>query len=506
MEGLIPFAPFVTIVALIMLVWACIEVGSNDAANLVNAVFGARLLKRKQAVNLAGIFVVIGAGFASPVLDTVRRGIFDFSAISDDGALSIFIATYLVNTLLLHACSSFGLPVSSTVILVFSLAGGAIGVGNGLSSLRFEVFSRVLMALALSVVASGISAFILQRSFRYLMRKDCEDPLRVHKYGAWIAGLMLTSILWFLVIEGLKNIPMIASLRVELSARNLWWILIPTSWIFLSFLVIFILRIVSKKAASQLFSFTAIFGMCSLAFSFGQNDLGNCASPGIAILLIYLHGLESGSEMQVPFLALLGCGFLIYLGMRTRRAHRVTKAEISTGSQQDTIQLYAPKWCVQVARYFLQSKKKITPKIMDEFTPEPLVTYKGKKFHYDALRASVILTVNSSVIAFASGFGLPISATYVGFFAVLATGWGDRIFASGQSDLKLARAIWVFFTWFSTSLLSLSLAAFLASFVATMKSPALILCLIVSFGLQYLIRLRSDRHDQMFFSKNLAKA
>ena len=33
-----------------MLMWDCIEVGRNDAANIVNAVFGSRILRRRVAV------------------------------------------------------------------------------------------------------------------------------------------------------------------------------------------------------------------------------------------------------------------------------------------------------------------------------------------------------------------------------------------------------------------------------------------------------------------------
>ena len=47
--------------ALIMLIWNTVEVGRNDAANIVNAVFGARVMTRRKAVWLAGIAVVVGA-------------------------------------------------------------------------------------------------------------------------------------------------------------------------------------------------------------------------------------------------------------------------------------------------------------------------------------------------------------------------------------------------------------------------------------------------------------
>ena len=74
MEFSLSYEMILTVLSLFMLVSACVEVGSNDAANLVNAVFGARILKRNRAVLLAGIFVVMGATFESPVMNTVRKG------------------------------------------------------------------------------------------------------------------------------------------------------------------------------------------------------------------------------------------------------------------------------------------------------------------------------------------------------------------------------------------------------------------------------------------------
>ena len=44
---------FITIAAIIglgMLIWDCIEVGRNDAANLVNAVFGARVFSHQTFI------------------------------------------------------------------------------------------------------------------------------------------------------------------------------------------------------------------------------------------------------------------------------------------------------------------------------------------------------------------------------------------------------------------------------------------------------------------------
>ncbi len=84
----------------------------------------------------------------------------------------------------------------------------------------------------------------------------------------------------------------------------------------------------------------------------------------------------------------------------------------------------------------------------ESLAPEPEYTPKHKLQHYDALRAAVITSVSASVIAFASGMGLPVSTTYVAFAAVISTGWADRIFQRGDAQLKLGRTIWVVFCWF----------------------------------------------------------
>lgn len=110
------------VIALIMLIWNTIEVGRNDAANIVNAVFGARVMPRNKAVWLAGIAVVIGAMASSPVMETARKGIFDPGALGDlQSAMYVYIAVYITNTVLLFSFSAFGMPVSTTACLVFEI-------------------------------------------------------------------------------------------------------------------------------------------------------------------------------------------------------------------------------------------------------------------------------------------------------------------------------------------------------------------------------------------------
>ena len=60
-----PFLLVCLILAAAMLIWNTVEVGRNDAANLVNAVLGARVLARRTAIALAGVAVVSGAYLSS---------------------------------------------------------------------------------------------------------------------------------------------------------------------------------------------------------------------------------------------------------------------------------------------------------------------------------------------------------------------------------------------------------------------------------------------------------
>ena len=72
------FLMLAMLVGLGMLIWDCIEVGRNDAANLVNAVFGARVMGRRVAVLIAGIAVACNElGLLRPgamgVVKNIRR-------------------------------------------------------------------------------------------------------------------------------------------------------------------------------------------------------------------------------------------------------------------------------------------------------------------------------------------------------------------------------------------------------------------------------------------------
>ncbi len=483
-------------IAVSMLIWDTIEVGRNDAANIVNAVFGARVLRRKKAVRIAGLAVIIGAWASSPVMETARKGIFDPTVLSLNDALAIYIGVYLTDTVLLYSFSAYGMPISTTAGLVFSLLGGGLMVG-GMKAVHWETSGIVLIAIVFSILISGAIGFLIQRAFRGAMGQECDDPLQVRLHGPWIAGALLTGLVYFILMKGMKNVYLIKIIRAGTFDIFGAPVILVFLWCLLALLTWIVIRLGGEIIQKNLFAGLAVLGMIATAVAFGQNDLANCASPGVAAWMIYRHG-EIATEIEVPSLLLLFCGILLAIGMATRNAQRVTRAEVNTGSQGDIVRLYAPKWCFWLAKIFVKPHE---PE--EALAPEPAYVGKSKLQHYDALRAAVITSVSSSVIAFASGMSFPVSTTYVAFAAVITTGWADRIFARGDSQLKIARTIWVIFCWFFSAFLAALITGSCSKFISYMVSIsdfagtiAIVILLAINLTVRYIMKKRADIQER----------
>jgi hypothetical protein len=241
--------------------------------------------------------------------------------------------------------------------------------------------------------------------------------------------------------------------------------------------------------------FLSVLGMIAMAFAFGQNDLANCASPGLSAWWLYQNahaGVAASTRLPIPMWQLFGCGLLMALGMGTVNAQRVTRAEVNTGSQHDDVALWAPSWTRRLAQKVLGRSDAA------DLTPPASVDDRGKRMHYDTLRAAVITSVSASVIALASSRGLPVSTTYVAFAAVVATGWGDQIYSRGQADRKLGRAIWVVTSWFLAALVALVSTALVAATIHVLGLAGLALCLALNLGVRHYFSKRADRHEERF--------
>ncbi|MBT5925243.1 MAG: inorganic phosphate transporter [Verrucomicrobia bacterium] len=476
-------------VALIMLIWNTVEVGRNDAANIVNAVFGARVMPRNKAVWIAGIAVIIGAMASSPVMETARKGIFDPASLPGiNAAISVYIGVYLTNTVLLYTFSAYGMPVSTTACLVFALLGSGFVLG-GAEAIHWDKSSKVILGIICSIIVSGIAGFLVQRMFRGVVRDDCEDPATIRLHGPWMAGALMTGLVYFLVMKGMKNVAFVKAIKASTFDTLGAPFALLIIWGCLSLLTFLAIHFWSKTIAKKLFAGLAVLGMIATAIAFGQNDLANCASPGLAIFMILQQG-ELAGKVDVHWFWLFCCGVLLFMGMTTKTAQRVTRAEVNTGSQGDLVRLYAPQWCIAVARW-------IVPKSGQDqaLAPKPKTSQANKLQHYDALRAAVITSVTGSVIAFASGMGLPVSTTYVAFAAVISTGWADKIFTRGDAALKMGRTVWVVFCWFASAFVAAGMAGVISKIIHLGGLYGIAIGLIGNLTVRYVMRKRADKHE-----------
>jgi phosphate/sulfate permease len=489
------FLVIAVLVGLVFLIWDCIEVGRNDAANLVNAVFGARVMDRRRAVYLAGIAVILGASFSSPVMETARKGIFDPNVLTIQMVLAIYISVYFVDTLLLYTFSGFGMPVSTTACLVFELVGAALFLA-GFDNVNWPKVGTVTFAIFLSIAVSGMASFMVMRVFRGAIQTRYRDRETLLLHGPWICGAMLTCLAWFMVFKGLKNVEIVKTFRNEVFVEYGEAMVLLVMWAGFTFIIHLILVMTHRRGITKLFSVMAILGMICMAFAFGQNDLANAASPGLAAINLWKSGSGLGeladlaSKVPIPVWALTGCGVLMAAGMLTPYAQRVTRAEVNTGSQFDEVALYAPKWCRKLAASVLR----VLPEKSTLSRPHDL-TDEGKKIHYDALRASVITAVSASVIAFASGRGLPVSTTYVAFAAVLGTGISDRVYSGGDGDVKLGRAIWVVACWLIAPIIAILATGLVANIIYHLSIAGLVIALVLNLGLRRYFKRHADAHE-----------
>ena len=495
------FITIVVVLGLGMLVWDCIEVGRNDAANIVNAVFGSRILRRRTALWISGIAVIVGASAATPVMETARKGIFSPELFTIEAAIVVYISVYLVDTVLLYSYSAYGMPVSTTACLVFELVGASFGIAlmnEGLSGamevVRWGRVGTVIAAIVVSILLAGIAGFLVQRVFRAAIRDDLQDRQNILLHGPWIAGMMLSWFAWFILLEGLKDVEFIAKLKKVTIDEYGAVVVLFVLWAIGTLVVHLLLIVTGERGSKHLFHVTAVLGMICMAFAFGQNDLANCASPGLSAFWLWQHADKTtavATQIEIPVWALFCCGSVIVLGMSTRHAQRVTRAAVNTGSQFDRVALYAPLWCQRVAIFLLRLRPK-----GDALVPEPRLSDRGKKVHYDALRASVIMAVSASVIAMASAQGLPVSTTYVGFAAVLATGLADRVMARGDAELKIGRAIWVILSWFLAALIAVVATACAAIVIYQFTMVGLVLAGLANLSVRMIAKRRSDAQEQ----------
>ncbi len=487
------------LIALALLAIADLVVGvSNDAVNFLNSAIGSKAVSFKTLMIVASIGVAFGAMSSSGMMEIARKGIFVPGEFMFDEIMIIFMAVMITDILLLDFFNTLGLPTSTTVSIVFELLGASVCIailkitsensqqtildlGNYINN---EKAIEIILGILLSVVVAFSIGAIIQFVSRLLLSFNFNAKPRL--YGAIFSGLANTSILYFILIKGIKNATfMNENLKALIATNNLAFIGISfiaitiISWGIISFLRINIYKII------------IVIGTFALAVAFAGNDLVNFIGPTTGAYQAFLDftnpavntlglsasefSMESlGQKIYTPTYILLIAGLIMVLTLWfSSKAKAVVKTSVDLSRQDEVDERFEPNFLSRsIVRMSINASDRFnsllpeSAKVLIErqFKPRrtnPAIKAKDQPA-FDLVRASVNLMVASVLISIATSMKLPLSTTYVTFMVAMGTSLADRAWGSESAVYRVAGVLNVIGGWFFTAISAFVAAALMA--------------------------------------------
>ncbi|GAB1856781.1 inorganic phosphate transporter [Flavobacteriaceae bacterium MHTCC 0001] len=496
------------LIALALLAIADLIVGvSNDAVNFLNSAIGSKAVSFKTIMIVASLGVAIGALSSSGMMEVARKGIFNPSEFMFDEIMVIFMAVMITDILLLDFFNTLGLPTSTTVSIVFELLGASVCVallkinadeqqsiihlGNYINN---EKAIEIILGILLSVVvAFSIGAFI-QYISRLLLTFNFKNKPKF--YGALFGGFATTSILYFILIKGVKNASfMSADLKSLISDNNL-------ALIAISFLIFTILSFVLMLLKLNIYKIIIVLGTFALAVAFAGNDLVNFIGVPIAALDSFTNWQASGAApgdfrmtslseaiATQPILLLIAGIIMVLTLWFSSKARAVVKTSVDLSRQDDVKERFEPNFLSRgIVRNTIAASESI-----NNFLPDSVKTYIEQRFRqykvatvvkpkdmpaFDLVRASVNLMVASVLISIATSMKLPLSTTYVTFMVAMGTSLADKAWGAESAVYRVAGVLNVIGGWFFTALSAFIAAAIMALILFYGRAVALTALLI----------------------------
>src|SRR5690606_28284789 len=224
--------------------------------------------------------ILLGSFFSSGIMEIARKGIFHPEYFTFDKIMWVFLAVMLTDIILLDIFNSLGLPTSTTVSIVFELLGAAMIVGilfsiekndsisEAFKYINFDSTISIIAGIFLSVFIAFTCGIIFQYLFRQVFTFDYTKRLK--QFGALFAGLGITSIVYFLLIKGLKGTTLFNPSSVTWINENIIAILV-----LLFFVVSLICFLLQRYARINPLKLVVLAGTFALAMAFAGNDLVN---------------------------------------------------------------------------------------------------------------------------------------------------------------------------------------------------------------------------------------
>ena len=466
---------------------------TNDAVNFLNSARGARAAKNWIIMIIAGLGVFIGATFSSGMMEVARKGIFHPQSFVFAEIMIIYLAVMLTDIILLDTYNSLALPTSTTVSIVFELLGAAVavsllkigrdpveGLGDMAKYINTDKALLIISGILLSVIIAFTIGAIVQFFTRLIFTFKYNKNLR--RFGALWGGLCISIITYFILIKGAKGSSFMTEEAKEWIKMNTWLILGASfvGWGIIVQLGRWIFKINIPRMV-------ILFGTFALAFAFAGNDLVNfigvplagfksyqgfAAVPG-ADPQTFSMAFMSGEVQTETYLLLLAGLIMVVTLWTSKKSRHVSKTELSIASHDAGNERFGSsplsRSVVRTAVSMGQFMQRVAPlklrnKVSERFS-RPVTASAAEAQSFDMIRASMNLTVASSLIALATSLGLPLSTTYVTFMVSMGTTLADRAWGRESAVYRVTGVFTVIGGWFMTAIIAFTVSMIFATLI-----------------------------------------
>ena len=292
-------------------------IGANDVANAFGTSVGSGAITLRTALLIACIFEFSGAYLAGgEVTDTIRKGIIDSEEFIGKSDVLVFgmMSALLAAGLWLFLASTLGWPVSTTHSIIGGIVGFSI-IGLSFNAVNWEAVSSIATTWVLSPILSGVLAFFVFKSIKFLIL-DTENPfsntLKFSPIYLFFVGFVI-SMLTFL--KGLKHV----GIDLDFAEAAFFSFLFAIGITIIGLLLLKTSNISKQKDASieSFFAILVIFTACAMAFAHGSNDVANAVGPLAAVVNTVSQNDSLNNEIAVTSWILLLGSIAIVIGLLT---------------------------------------------------------------------------------------------------------------------------------------------------------------------------------------------
>lgn len=449
---------------------------SNDAVNFMNSAIGSKAASFKVIMVIAAIGIFVGASLSNGMMDIARHGIYQPQHFYFSEIMCILLAVMLTDVVLLDIFNSLGMPTSTTVSLVFELLGGTVAISlikiansNGALQLgdllntdkAFTVILAIFLSVAIAFFFGAIVQYISRLIFTFNYKKH------MNYFIGLFGGLAATSILYFMLIKGLKE-----SSFMEGDLKTM--IYSNTDTIVWGALIFFTLLMqVLHWLKVNVFKVVILLGTFALALAFAGNDLVNFIGVPLAGYSSYMDLMAQGGTTttdtflmesllepaKTPWYFLVGSGLVMVIALATsKKAQAVIKTSVDLARQSGGNENFGTS---PVARVLVRTCNNASNTILS-VVPLRVKDWIDSRFNnneiiledkasFDLVRASVNVVLSGLLIALGTSLKLPLSTTYVAFMVAMGSSLADRAWGRESAVYRITGVLSVIGGWFITA-------------------------------------------------------